>query len=166
MRLSRLCLIIAAALPACAPIHNVPSLAPRAAEQIDPRLSLPSEVEVLPPAAEVRARVAALIAQARAGDGDFAPLMAAAERVAGNSGARESESWIAAQQALSAAIEARKATASALGDIDALAATAIHSRGTITPGDLAAVQEAARTIAAIDAGQAERVAAVQRRLGT
>ena len=67
--------------------------------------------------------------------------------------------------ALRAAIAARRPAAQAIGDIDEIAATSLQSRAGIAPNDLAAIQRAASQVAALDARQAERVNAIQRRLG-
>jgi hypothetical protein len=91
--------------------------------------------------------------------------MVEAERLAGAAGARGSESWIAAQQALSAAVAARAPTVRALADIDEASAQALQQQGGIAPNDFAAVEQAAATVAAIDQRQAARIDAVQRRLG-
>jgi hypothetical protein len=91
--------------------------------------------------------------------------MTRAERLAGTAGARQSESWILAQQALSAATAARGSTTRALGDLDALAARQLEQSGTIATADLAAVQQAAAAISSIARAQQERIDAVARRLG-
>ena len=92
--------------------------------------------------------------------------MTEAERLAANAGAAQSEGWTVAQQALSAAIEARGPTASALGDIDALGANALQTQGGIAPNDLAAIQGAAAEIGTLDQRQAARIKALQQRLGS
>ena len=63
-----------------------------------------------------------------------------AQRLAAAAGPPQSESWIAAQLALSAAIEARAPTATALGDIDALGADKLQAQGGLAPADLGAIQ--------------------------
>jgi hypothetical protein len=110
-------------------------------------------------------KLADLVAQARSGEGAFDTAASTAERLAAAAGARQSESWIVAQEALTAAIAARKPTANALGDIDALAATALQKQGGLTPNDLAAINNAGAEVGAIDQRQAERIKAIQRRLG-
>ncbi len=112
------------------------------------------------------ARLQQLVRQAREGDAVFRAAAEGAERLAGSAGARESESWIAAQQALSAAVAARAPTTRALGDIDALGSSAITARGGLAPADLAALQAAAAEVAGIDRRQASRIGAIQRRLGS
>jgi hypothetical protein len=162
----RLLLMTILALNACSsPGGPYPSLQPRAAEAIDPRLQPLRPINERPVTAALATQLAGLVGQARSGDADFEPAMATAERLAASAGAPQSEGWIAAQQALSAAISARAPTATALGDIDAIGARALQTQGGIAPNDLAAIQSAAKEVAAIDQRQADRVAAVQRRLG-
>ena len=88
-----------------------------------------------------------------------------AEQLAASAGAPQSESWVAAQQALSAAIAAREPTGRALGDIDALGAERLQTVGGIAPNDLAAIQDAGAEVVTIDQRQAQTIAAIQRRLG-
>ena len=153
-------------LGACStPQGPYPSLAPRAAEAIDPRVPIPNEVKVGPADANLSSHLAALIDQARAGDSQFEAAAANAERLAQAAGSQQSESWVAAQQALSVAQAARGPTARALGDIDGLAATALEQRGGIPPGNLVAIQSAAQTVSEIDRRQTERLDAIEARLG-
>ena len=71
-------------LSACsAPPGPYPSLAPRAAEAIDPRVPLPSEVQIGPADANLSAHLAALIDHAQAGDSQFEAAAANAERGTG-----------------------------------------------------------------------------------
>ncbi|MFL6721915.1 MAG: hypothetical protein ACJ8FT_08970 [Sphingomonas sp.] len=154
-------------LCACsAPGGPYPSLRPRAAEEIDPRVPVVRPVNDRPVAPALSAQLAALISQARSGTAAFDAAVSEAERLAAAAGARQSESWIAAQEALTAAIGARKPIADALGDIDELAASALQTHGGIAPNDLAAIKRAQAELGALDARQAERVHALQRRLGT
>jgi hypothetical protein len=152
-------------LGACAPAGGpYPSLQPRAAEAIDPRLQPVRPINDRPVTPALARRLAALVEQARAGEAAFAPAAQTAERLASTAGARQSESWIVAQQALSAAVAARSPTATALSDIDALGATALQTQGGIAPNDLAAIREAAAEVAAMDSRQARRIEDVQARL--
>jgi hypothetical protein len=154
------------ALGACAPAGGpFPSLQPRAAEAIDPRVPVERPMNDRPVTAGLAARLAELIAQANSGDAAFTPFADQAERLAAGAGPAQSESWVAAQQALSAAISAREPTARALGDIDALGGTALQTEGGIAPNDLAAIQAAGAQVGAIDQRQADRIKAVQQRLG-
>jgi hypothetical protein len=155
-----------ALLAACAPSGGpVPSLLPRAAEAIDPRVPVEGPVNSRPVTEALASRLAELVAQAREGDAAFRPLAERAEQAAAAAGPPQSESWIAAQQALSAAAAAREPTTRALGDIDALGGDRLQSQGGLSPADLAAIREAGAEVGAIDKRQAERIDAIQRRLG-
>jgi hypothetical protein len=155
-----------AALAACSsPGGPPPSLLPRAAEAIDPRVPVVKPMNARPVDAALARRLAELVETARSGDGAFAEAASAAERLAEGAGAPQSESWIAAQEALSAAVSAREPIARALGDIDAIGADRLHSQGGLAPADLAAIRGAGAEVAAIDERQAARIDAIQRRLG-
>lgn len=153
-------------LAACStPQGPVPSLAPRAAEAIDPRVPVDNPVRSGPVEPGLAANLAALLDQVQAGDSAFRDAAASAERLAAASGAPQSESWIAAQQALSAAIEARGPTTRALGDIDELAATALATKGGMSAADLDAIRSAAARASEVDRSQAARIDAIQAKLG-
>ncbi len=117
-------------------------------------------------AAALAGQLADLVAQARAGESAFEPLVSRAEQLASIAGAPQSEGWISAQEALSAAIAARSPTATAEADIDAISATAIQRNGGIAPNDLKAIQDAAADVATIARGQTERIDAMKKRLGS
>ena len=156
----------AAALGGCSKVGGpYPSLQPRSAEAIDPRLPVAPLSSPGAVTSDLTRQLDALLGQARAGDAAFRPAMTRAERLAGSAGARQSESWILAQQALSAATAARGSTTRALGDLDALAARQLEQSGTIATADLAAVQQAEAAISSIARAQQERIDAVARRLG-
>jgi len=160
-------LLIILLLGACAaPGGPYPSLQPRAAERIDPRVPVERPVNDRPVTPALAARLAELIGQAHGGEAAFEPAAAEAERLAANAGAPQGEAWTVAQQALSAAIEARGPTASALGDVDALGANALQTQGGIAPNDLAAIQSASAEIGALDERQTARIKALQERLGS
>ena len=158
---------VLAVLSACAPAGGpYPSLQPRAAEATDPRLPVERPVNDRPVTPALAARLTELVAQARSGEAAFGPVAAEAERLAAAAGSPQSEGWVAAQEALSAAVAARAPTATALGDIDELGAVALQTQGGIAPSDLAAIQSAAAEVAAIDRRQAQRIKALQQRLGS
>src|SRR5688500_412328 len=104
------------------PPGPVPSLAPRAAEAIDPRVPVGEGEPLRSVDAALAARLAELVGLARQGDSAFTAAAGEAQRLAAAAGAPQSESWVVAQQAVSAAVAARAPTTRALGDIDALAA--------------------------------------------
>lgn len=159
------CLAILALGACSAPGGPYPSLQPRAAETIDPRLPVPRAINERPVARVLATRLTALVDQARSSDAAFEPAMAEAERLAATAGSPQTEGWIAAQEALTAAIAARKPTAIALADIDELAGNALQTQQGIAPNDLAAIRGAAAEAGAIDERQTSRVDAVRKRLG-
>ena len=162
----RTALLFILALTACsAPGGPYPSLQPRAAGAIDPRVPVVRPVNDRPVTAGLAARLAALVDQAQSGDAAFDGAASVAERLAGGAGPPRSESWIAAQEALTAAIAARRPTATAMGDIDEIGATALQNQAGIAPNDFAAIKSAAAKVGAIDSRQADRVASIQKRLG-
>src|SRR3982751_597668 len=110
-----------------------PSLQPRAAEAVDPRMPVVRPINDRPVTPSLAAQLSTLVDQARSGSAAFDGAASEAERLAAAAGAPQSEGWIAAQEALSAAIAARRPTATALGDIDALAAVALQTNGGIAP---------------------------------
>ena len=152
-------------LASCAaPLANTPSLAPRTAETLDPRLPVAGEVVITPADPALEARLAELVRLARQGDSAFAAAAAEAERLAAAAGGPQSEAWVVAQQALSVAVAARGQTTRAMGDIDEIAATRIANDRGIAPGNLAAIRSAAFEVSAIDRRQAERIDRLQARL--
>jgi hypothetical protein len=52
-----------------------------------------------------------------------------------------------------------------MGDIDEIAARALQNHGGIAPNDLAAIRDAAARVGALDRSEADRIGAIQRRLG-
>ncbi len=155
-----------AVLTACAPTGGpFPSLQPRAAEAIDPRIPVVRPISDRPVAPALASQLAELVEQARSGNAAFEPIVAHAESLAAAAGGPQSDSWVAAQEALSAALAARDPTARALGDIDSLGATMLQTQGGQAPNDLAAIQSAGAEVAALDQRQADRIKALQERLG-
>ncbi|WP_395001518.1 hypothetical protein [Sphingomonas sp.] len=163
-------LLVAMLLPlvgACsAPKISPPSLAPRAAEAIDPRLPVERALVERRLSGSVTARIADYLAAARAGEAAFRAMLGPAQRAAAAAGPAQSESWISAQQSLSALEAARAATPMALSDIDALAAAAVKASGGIGTSELAAIQAAAREAAAIDQAQRREIDALNARIGS
>ena len=151
-------------LAGCASTAAPPSLLPRAAEAIEPRVPVVRPMNDRPADPALIARLAALVTQAQVGDAAFRPAAAEAERLAAASAAPQSESWVAAQEALSGAIAAREPTAHALGDIDALGADKLQAQAGLAPNDLAAIQRAGAEVGAIDKRQTDRLAAIKARL--
>jgi hypothetical protein len=161
-----LLLSVTLALSACAtPGGPYPSLQPRASELVDPRVPVDRPMNDRPVTPALASRLSELVAQARNGDSIFASAADAADRAATGAGGPQTEGWIAAQEAVSAAIAAAGQTRVALADIDAISATALQTQGGIAPNDLAAIKSASAEVGAIDRRQADRIAGLQRRLG-
>jgi len=154
-------------LAACStPPGPVPSLAPRAAEAVDPRVPVNNPVKSGPVDRNLAAHLAALLDQVQAGDSAFRDAADTAERLTAAAGPPQSESWISAQQALSVAHAARGPTTRALGDIDGLAATALATKGGMSAADLAAIRSAAARASEVDRAEAARIDALEARLGS
>jgi len=150
------------ALGACAaPEASVSSLAPRAAEAIDPRVPIVAPEAAAPADPALVRQLEALVAQALAGVQAFDDAAAEARRLAAAAGARESESWVVAQEALSVAVAARAPVTRAVGEIDALGARQILEAGGIAPANLAAIRSAAARVGEIDERQAAAISAIQ-----
>ena len=144
----------------CTPV-TAPSLAPRLAEKIpvDPPVPYVEEVSPVDPA--LPARLAPLVAQAEEGHRAFTKAQAAAEKAAAAAGAQGSESWIVAQQALSALEGARDPVQQAAGAIDTIRAEPANA----APGNHAAVEQAAARIQALADEEAAVIAGLVAKLG-
>lgn len=161
----RLVFLSMVVLSACSsPGGPYPSLQPRAAERLDPRVPVERPMNDRPASAGLVVRLQGLVGQAQSASGAFEAAVSDAERLAAAAGPPQSDGWVAAQEALSAAIAARRPVAEALAEIDSIGANALQAQGGIAPNDLAAIQEAAATVGGIDRRQAERIAAIQQRL--
>jgi hypothetical protein len=158
------CALLAAAclVGGCAAQGDFPSLARRPAEN-DLSIEEPVRpaVEVATDAA-LSSRVAELRAEAAAGDRAFESALTPATLAVARAGGRETESWTAAQQALSRLEAAREATMRALGDLDALA---LSRAGMPTnSGDFAGLNASLSAVQAMAAGQQERLDGLRARL--
>jgi hypothetical protein len=154
------------AVGACAaPSGPAPSLAPRAAENIDPRAPVVVAAVQRPVDPALASRLAELVGQARSGESAFVVAAGEAQRLAAAAGPPQSETWIVAQQALSTAVAARAPTTRALGDIDAIAEAQLAQKGGIASADLAAIEAASAEVGAIERRQAQIIDALQARLG-
>lgn len=142
-----------------------PSLAPRAAEAIDPRLPVENRIVQRPVGSAMAVQLAGLLRQARSGDEAFRAAIGPAERAVSAAGAPQSESWISAQLLVSAAQAARAPTTRALSDIDALAGTTIKAQGGIGSADLAAINAATAEVGAMDERQGSTLRSLSARLG-
>ena len=157
----RVSILGAFAVSGCMAPANPPSLAPRAIEM---RADVVEPVTSTPPArpldASLASRIAALLAEASAGDADFAKTYAssAAAMRAGRGASEGSEVWIGAQAAQSALEIARQRTAAALAEIDSLVvAQAEAASRDASKGGLAELQAAQAVIEAMVNRQTVRI---------
>lgn len=155
-------LFLLAALTACetATMRSEPSLAPRAAEAIDPRLPVTVGVDTRPADAGLAARIGALLAEARASANAFAAAEPGTRAAAAAAGSPQSESWIAAQLALSELERTRAPFTRAFAEIDELrSASARNARS--APADVAALETAAAELRGLGERQAEALDAIR-----
>jgi len=164
LRVRSACLLLAVVLSGCASNLRVPSLAPRAAERIDPRVPVADNSQSLPADPAFVAQLQGLRDRALAAAQAAEPAIVAAQAAAGSAGARGSESWIEAQEMLSAAVAARAPFTAALGDLDRLIAERVRSGGRMVPQDVAAGRRIADELAAVDRRQGEALTSLERRL--
>lgn len=134
-------------LAGCAGEALGPSLSKRPVESVP--LTEPRSEPLSPAAADAAllGRIEALLAQARDGQRAFAALLPRARQAAASAGAEASESWIAAQQLLSAIESARAPSTRALGELDALIAEQVRTGSDAGLAELQAAQEEAATLA-------------------
>jgi hypothetical protein len=156
--------VLALVAAACAPVGNAPSLEVRSAEAIDPRLPVVDRSATLAADPELAAALGSLRQRAIAAAAQAEPAIRAAASAAAVAGPRESESWIVAQQRLSAAIATRAPFTAALSDLDRLIALRVRSRERLVPRDLAAAEALAAELGAIDRRQTGDIAMAGRRL--
>jgi hypothetical protein len=157
----RLAYLMLLSVAGCAASTTAPSLAPRPAEAIDPRVPIPDMIVSADVSLGLSQQLEALVAQAVNGDEAFRAAAENAERLASAAGAPQSESWVLAQQALSVAVAAREPVTRALGEIDSLASTRIKELGGISSADLQAINAAAARVAEIDAREAAVIERLQ-----
>jgi hypothetical protein len=161
-RLHPVLLAASLALAGCAADGDFPSLAMRPAERersMEPPVRAPVEV---PSDAALRARIGELVAAANAGEREFGAAYPVAEAAVRAAGAPGSESWVAAQQALSRLEGTRQATTRALGDLDQL--TLRRADQPTSAEDYAALTAAVADVERIAAGQQERYDRLRTRL--
>lgn len=116
---------------------------------------MPQPLAIRPVSAPMALQIARLVAEAKAGEADFAKVnqSGGATVMAGRSAALGSEAWVAAELVRSALQVARQRSAAALAEIDSLA---------VMQGELAPRDPRAGGLAEIQAAQTEIEAIVTR----
>jgi hypothetical protein len=153
-RAALLAALAGALLAGCVTEGPFPSLAPRP----DERLAIEEpvrEAPIVPDDPAVRARIAALIAEARQGERAFDAEYGAAARAAARSGPTGSDAWVAAQLALSRVEAARGRTAAAAAELHQLALE--RADQALSAADRQALDDAIAEADRIAAGQQARI---------
>jgi hypothetical protein len=151
--------LVAAALAGCTPKGEFPSLALRPIEAENPREEPVRTRPVVAADAALRARAAELLARAREGEAAFGAAHRRAASLARTAGAPGSESWVAAQEAISRAEAARAAATQALGDLDRFATE--RAELPTNEEDFAAINAALAEAARLVQGQQQRFDALR-----
>ena len=149
-------------LAACStPRLELEALQPRSAEAIDPRLPVEPLRTATPVDAALLEKVDALKAQAAASVPPFEQALIRAARLAETAGGEGSESWVEAQQALSAAQALRGPLMLALGDLDALLDADIAPDQRIASSDRQYLMDASAELTTIANGQQDKIVAIE-----
>jgi hypothetical protein len=149
-----LALLAGALLGGCVTEGPFPSLAPRP----DERLAIEEPVREPPVVADDPAlpvRIAALLGEARQGDRAFDADYGAAARSAERAGPTGSDSWIAAQQALSRVEAARGRTTDAAAELHQLALA--RAGQAVSAADRQALDDAVAEVDRLVADQQARI---------
>lgn len=161
---------------ACAAAADTPSLTPRPMEyELSGRTvphclagpaAAPAPAPQAPaaPDAQLGADVERLLGSARQGQGEFAAILPAARSSAARAGAPGSESWVAAQIALSRLEAARGRTADALAEVERLLLARSNAPGA-NPQDLQRLEAAAAEVRALAEAQDAELARLTAALG-
>ncbi|HYJ52095.1 MAG TPA: hypothetical protein VEW04_02900 [Allosphingosinicella sp.] len=147
--------LAATLLAGCVSQGPFPSLAPRPAELEDWSEEPVRAVPVVADDPALSARIAALLGEARTGQRAFEAEAPAAERVAARAGARGSDSWLEAQQAISRLEAARGSTGAAVAELHAL--DLARASAPTSEADQAALKAAIEEAEAIAARQQQRI---------
>jgi hypothetical protein len=148
-----------ACLAGCSPRGDFPSLAPRPVERelmTEPAAAPAPEVPTDP---ALGARVAELLRQARAGEAGFEAALGGARGAAAGAGAAGSDSWIAAQAAVSRVEAARAEVVTALAELDRLVIE--RASQPTSAADLAMMSAALSDVQAIANRQDEQIEALR-----
>ncbi|MDQ3143294.1 MAG: hypothetical protein M3Q57_00230 [Pseudomonadota bacterium] len=162
----RLALLLPIALVAACktPAGDYPTLAARPTEAIDPRLPIDASPSPGTLDLSLASRLAEAVSKARAGISEFERLSGAAEALAAGAGPARSESWVAAQQALSLLVAQHGITTRAAADIDAIAGDRIKAARWLAPANRAAIEAAAAEVDSINSAQTARLQRIAARL--
>ena len=139
-------LLTALLLGACSAASTGPSLAPRAVERRGMEEPVATPVAARAADAALRARIDAALAEVRRGQSGFSDLLSRTEAAASAAGAAGSESWVSAEQLLSALENARGPSPAGLAEIDSLLTTRLAAGETAGAAELEAARAEALPI--------------------
>ena len=152
------------ALSACAQQGEFPSLAPRPVEKAMAESEEEPAVRPVQDDPQLPARIAAFVEAGRRGQAAFEAALPEARAAVGRAGPSGSDSWIAAQQAISRLETTRATIANALSELDAYATEQARTRP-LGPGDAERIREATETLQRLARDQERQSAELQARLG-
>jgi hypothetical protein len=138
--------LAALALGACTASSTGPSLAPRAVETRGLEEPVAPTVAAQPADAALRGKIDAALADVRNGQTAFAALLPRAQAAADGAGAAGSESWLSAQQLVSALEGARGPSPAGLATIDELLTARLAAGDTAGTAELEAARAEALPI--------------------
>jgi hypothetical protein len=166
VRITHILLLSAATLSLAACSHEIsaPSLMPRAVEKQPIDMPVTQAIEADTPVdPALQTKIAAQVAAAQAGDKAFTAQQAETEKaVARASGAAQgSDSWVEAQESVTALAATHAAVRDAAAAIDALRDDPANA----APGNRTAIDAAAAEVTALDNKEVDAVAALNKRLG-
>lgn len=145
-------------LAACSSGGTEPSLATRPAEAIDLRVPVNRPVEVGAIDPDLAALLAASVTKAQGSQAEFDARAAAVQKLVPGPGSTGSESWIAAQTALSRLIEQQGVATNAAADVDSYAGQRLNRQRWLNPASQQAIADASARIATVTGAQAAVVA--------
>lgn len=156
--------LAAAGVAGCTPRADFPSLAIRPAELDDSALEEPVRAQpVTASDPALKRQIDSLLSRARAGAADFDAAYGPAQAAIGSAGPSGSDSWIAAQQALSRLEAAGLESADVLAELNELATA--HADTPTAREDYRAIETAIRTVEDAQAPRRERLESLRAQLG-
>jgi hypothetical protein len=156
-----LAIVPALVLAACSTSNTPePSLARRPAEAIDPRIPVDAAPIDDPADPALSGQVDVLLSSAGAAAAQFEAGEPRVRALADAAGPAQSESWIAAQSALSELGRFSAPAAAAASDLDLLRSVRARSGQPMLAADLALLESAASQLRAINDRLGERLAAI------
>jgi hypothetical protein len=150
-------LLLALLLGGCSAASTGPSLAPRPVESGGFEEPQRTVTAAAPADSALKGQIDAALGDVRRGQAAFAELLGRTEAAAGAAGEPGGESWVAAQQLLSALEAARGPSTSGLAALDTLIANRLAEGKTAGAPEIEAARAEAMPIVAAQDAQIERL---------